>query len=163
MSRYGRDGSHLSKKIKYHLRQGWHIYYHACACPMKEAAKANTGQPARALGKRLEPCGQRLRSNQPFSRATPRPQYQHLKAKTSENPSIWLTRPKCGQVASQDSISSTRRATSSFETAAPHSLQMNSVFSPTTCIRQPQQSMPKSECGIRGRKMVSFFCLLAVH
>ena len=39
MSQYGRDGSHLSKMINYHLRQGWHIYYHACACLSKEAAK----------------------------------------------------------------------------------------------------------------------------
>ena len=39
MSQYGCDGSHLSKMINYHLKQGWHIYYHACACPSKEAAK----------------------------------------------------------------------------------------------------------------------------
>jgi hypothetical protein len=39
MSRYGRDGSHLSKEINYHLRQGWHIYYHAWACSSKKAAK----------------------------------------------------------------------------------------------------------------------------
>jgi hypothetical protein len=39
MSRYGSDGSHLSKMINYHLRQGWHIYYHAYACPSKKAAK----------------------------------------------------------------------------------------------------------------------------
>ena len=39
MSAYGRDGSHLSEMIRYHLRQGWHIYYHACACATKEAAK----------------------------------------------------------------------------------------------------------------------------
>ena len=40
MSRYGGNGSHLSKMINYHLRQGWHIYYHACACPSKPAPGA---------------------------------------------------------------------------------------------------------------------------
>jgi hypothetical protein len=39
MSRYGRDGSHLSKMINYHLKQGWHIYYRASTCASKEAAK----------------------------------------------------------------------------------------------------------------------------
>jgi hypothetical protein len=39
MSRYGRDGSHLAKEISYHLRQGWHVYYHAWACSSKKAAK----------------------------------------------------------------------------------------------------------------------------
>ena len=39
MSQYGSDGSHLSDLINWHLKQGWHIYYHACAHPTKEAAK----------------------------------------------------------------------------------------------------------------------------
>jgi hypothetical protein len=39
MSTCGRDCSHLSREISRHLRDGWHIYYHACACPSKEAAK----------------------------------------------------------------------------------------------------------------------------
>lgn len=38
MSQYGRDGSHLAKIIKWHLRQGWHLWYHAIACDSKEAA-----------------------------------------------------------------------------------------------------------------------------
>ncbi len=39
MSGYGRDGSHLSKIIKRHLRLGWHLWYHAIACDSKEAAE----------------------------------------------------------------------------------------------------------------------------
>jgi hypothetical protein len=39
MTRYGSDGSHLSGNINWHLKQGWHIFYHAHACPTKEAAK----------------------------------------------------------------------------------------------------------------------------
>lgn len=38
MCQYGRDGSHLSHLIRYHLRQGWHIWYHAQACASKQAA-----------------------------------------------------------------------------------------------------------------------------
>jgi hypothetical protein len=39
LSTYARSGSHLAKTIKYHLNQGWHIYYRAWARPSKEAAK----------------------------------------------------------------------------------------------------------------------------
>src|SRR5262249_44616386 len=39
MSTYGHSGSHLSKMIDWHIRQGWSIYYRAIACPTKEAAK----------------------------------------------------------------------------------------------------------------------------
>lgn len=39
MCTYTRNGSHLSKKINWHLRQGWHIYYRARACSTKEDAK----------------------------------------------------------------------------------------------------------------------------
>jgi hypothetical protein len=39
MSRYGSDGSHLAKLIHRHLREGWHIYYHARACESKADAK----------------------------------------------------------------------------------------------------------------------------
>lgn len=39
MTRYGRDGSHLSKIIERHLKDGWHIWYRACACKTKAAAK----------------------------------------------------------------------------------------------------------------------------
>ncbi len=39
MTRYGRDGSHLSKRIDRHLKDGWHIWYHACACKTKADAK----------------------------------------------------------------------------------------------------------------------------
>jgi len=39
MSRYGSDGSHLSKKINQNLKEGWRVYYHACACQSKAAAK----------------------------------------------------------------------------------------------------------------------------
>ena len=36
---YARNGSHLSDIIDKHLRAGWHLYYRACACSSKEAAK----------------------------------------------------------------------------------------------------------------------------
>lgn len=39
MTQYGSDGSHLSKMINWHLKQGWHIWYRACACRTKDAAK----------------------------------------------------------------------------------------------------------------------------
>jgi hypothetical protein len=39
MSCYGRDGSHLSKIINYHLNQGWYIYYRSHAFATKEAAE----------------------------------------------------------------------------------------------------------------------------
>jgi hypothetical protein len=39
MTRYGTDGSHLSEIISKHLKEDWHIYYHACACKTKEDAK----------------------------------------------------------------------------------------------------------------------------
>lgn len=39
LSTYGRDGSHLSIIIRRHLKEGWHLYYRACACQSKEAAK----------------------------------------------------------------------------------------------------------------------------
>ena len=39
MTRYGSDGSHLSEMINWHLKQGWYIWYHACAWPSKKAAK----------------------------------------------------------------------------------------------------------------------------
>ena len=35
----GSDGSHLSEMINWHLNYGWHIWYHACARPSKEAGK----------------------------------------------------------------------------------------------------------------------------
>jgi len=37
MSRYGADGSPLSKMINYHLRQEWLIYYHAVPARRKKA------------------------------------------------------------------------------------------------------------------------------
>src|ERR1700676_3565916 len=43
---------------------------------------------------------------------TPFPQFRHKKANTSENPSIWLTLPQCGHVASTDGILITTRCTS---------------------------------------------------
>ncbi|HYA17992.1 MAG TPA: hypothetical protein VEF06_11025 [Bryobacteraceae bacterium] len=39
MTKYGRDGSHLSKIINRHLRDGWCIWYRATACATKEDAK----------------------------------------------------------------------------------------------------------------------------
>jgi len=39
MSDYGRRGSHLSKVIDWHLRQGWHLYYRARVCGTKRLAK----------------------------------------------------------------------------------------------------------------------------
>ena len=38
MTCYGRDGSHLSKIIRQHLRNGWHLYYRGWATPTKKAA-----------------------------------------------------------------------------------------------------------------------------
>jgi hypothetical protein len=40
MSEYGRDGSHLAALIDWHLREGWHLYYRACAMPTKATACA---------------------------------------------------------------------------------------------------------------------------
>lgn len=39
MTKYGRDGSHLSKVIRSHIRNGMCIYYRAWAHPSKVAAK----------------------------------------------------------------------------------------------------------------------------
>jgi hypothetical protein len=36
---YARSGSHLSKTINWHLRQGWHLYYRSRACSTKDEAK----------------------------------------------------------------------------------------------------------------------------
>jgi hypothetical protein len=36
---YARSGSHVSKIINQHLNDGWHLYYRACGCVSKEAAK----------------------------------------------------------------------------------------------------------------------------
>ena len=74
----------------------------------------------------------------------PCPQYRQTKAKTCENPLTSFTRPQCGHVASQDSISITTRWTSATGTKVPHSLQWNSRTSATISMRQPQQSVPKS-------------------
>jgi GIY-YIG domain-containing protein len=38
MSQYGRDGSHLSEIIKWHLKQGWCIYYRSYAVRSKAEA-----------------------------------------------------------------------------------------------------------------------------
>jgi len=38
MTCYGRDGSHLSKIIRQHLRNGWHLYHRERATPTKKAA-----------------------------------------------------------------------------------------------------------------------------
>ncbi|MCI0393116.1 MAG: GIY-YIG nuclease family protein [Acidobacteria bacterium] len=38
MCQYGRDGSHLSRIINYHLNQEWHLWYRAISCGSKEAA-----------------------------------------------------------------------------------------------------------------------------
>lgn len=40
MSRYGRDGSHLAKIIRTHLRAGWSLYYRGWCCDSKGAADA---------------------------------------------------------------------------------------------------------------------------
>lgn len=40
MSSYGRDGSHLSRIIQQHLRDGWSLEYRACACASKADAEA---------------------------------------------------------------------------------------------------------------------------
>jgi hypothetical protein len=37
--KYAEDGSHLSKIIDWHLRQGWHLYYRSRACTTKKEAK----------------------------------------------------------------------------------------------------------------------------
>lgn len=39
ISCYARNGSHLSKIIDWHLRQGWHLYYRSRAFPTKALAK----------------------------------------------------------------------------------------------------------------------------
>ena len=39
LSEYARSGSHLSSTIARHLRDGWCLYYRACACSSKKAAK----------------------------------------------------------------------------------------------------------------------------
>lgn len=39
MCRYGRDGSHLSKIIDYHINQGWCIHYRSWSRTTKEAAE----------------------------------------------------------------------------------------------------------------------------
>jgi hypothetical protein len=36
---YARNGSHLSKMINWHLRQGWHLYYRSRACATKKEAE----------------------------------------------------------------------------------------------------------------------------
>jgi hypothetical protein len=40
MSTYGRDGSHLAKIIRSHLRDGWALYYRGWCCDSKEDADA---------------------------------------------------------------------------------------------------------------------------
>ena len=39
MACYGRDGSHLSRIIRWHLKEGWRLYYRAWACRSKKEAK----------------------------------------------------------------------------------------------------------------------------
>jgi GIY-YIG domain-containing protein len=39
MSTYGQSGSHLSKLIDWHIREGWSIYYRAISCESKSEAK----------------------------------------------------------------------------------------------------------------------------
>lgn len=39
IKQYARHGSHLSEIINWHLREGWHLYYHARAFTTKELAK----------------------------------------------------------------------------------------------------------------------------
>ena len=39
LATYARSGSHLAEAIQEHLDDGWHIFYRACACPTKGAAK----------------------------------------------------------------------------------------------------------------------------
>jgi|SRR6266581_172023 len=39
LSEYARSGSHLSSTIDWHLKRGWSLYYRACACSSKKAAK----------------------------------------------------------------------------------------------------------------------------
>jgi hypothetical protein len=36
---YARSGSHLSSIIDWHLKEGWTLYYRACACSSKADAK----------------------------------------------------------------------------------------------------------------------------
>ena len=38
MTRYGRDGSHLAKIIRKHLRGGWTLYYRGWSCASKKHA-----------------------------------------------------------------------------------------------------------------------------
>lgn len=40
MSQYGRDGSHLSELIQWHLKEGWCIYYRSWATNTKKEAVA---------------------------------------------------------------------------------------------------------------------------
>lgn len=35
---YARSGSHLSKIINWHLREGWSLYYRGCGCDTKRKA-----------------------------------------------------------------------------------------------------------------------------
>ena len=44
MTRYGSDGSHLSVLINRHLKDGWHIFYHAHAHATREEAEEEAGQ-----------------------------------------------------------------------------------------------------------------------
>src|SRR5258708_6003692 len=46
---YARSGSHLSSTIDWHLKQGWFLYYRACACPSKKAAQGDAGSTSRPL------------------------------------------------------------------------------------------------------------------
>jgi hypothetical protein len=40
LSAYGRDGSHLAEIIRWHLREGWHLYFRAVSMHSKDAARA---------------------------------------------------------------------------------------------------------------------------
>jgi hypothetical protein len=40
LASYGRDGSHLSDVIWWHLKQGWHLHYRATAMASKDDALA---------------------------------------------------------------------------------------------------------------------------
>jgi hypothetical protein len=39
LRKYARSGAHISSTIEWHLKRGWFLYYRACACPSKQAAK----------------------------------------------------------------------------------------------------------------------------
>jgi len=38
MASYARSGSHLFKIIRWHLKEGWYLYYRGCTCSSKRGA-----------------------------------------------------------------------------------------------------------------------------